>query len=97
MATATVEYINGGVYDLRPDLGWWANWRTRWHNAKDWQVVLLDWEGGPPSIAGDPASRHWTRRGAKRAADWANLSLLPMAAAGRFRYAPMPTRHPEIC
>lgn len=94
---ATVELINGGVYDVRPLAGRWANWRTRWHNAKDWQVVLLDWETGAPIVTGDPIARHWTRYGARKTANWANLTMLPMNASNRFRYMPLPTRHPDAC
>lgn len=97
MAQAVVEYLNGSVYDVRLATRPWATWRNRWHGAKDWQTVLLDWEGGPPMVTGDPISRHWTRRGARRAADYANLHLLPMERASRFRYAVLPTRHPEVC
>lgn len=97
VTAAQVELVHGRVYDIRLNSGRWATWRTRWHNAKDWQVVLLDWEGGPPMVTGDPISRHWTRRGAKRASNWANLTLLPMSASGRFRYAVLPTRHPDAC
>ena len=97
MTAAQVELVHGRIYDIRLNSGRWATWRTRWHNAKDWQVVLMDWEGGPPLVCGDPISRHWTRRGAKKASDYANLTMLPMSSSNRFRYAVVPTRHPDAC
>jgi hypothetical protein len=66
-----------------------------WSDTKTWQAVLLDWQSGLPMVVGDPVSRHWTRWGARRAADWHNLRVLPMEVSARLRYAVMPTRHPQ--
>ena len=81
---------------------WYAT--TRWRSlravladAKPWQTVLVAWDTGMPVVCGDPVSRHWTRRGARRAAEWSNLyTLLPMGVATRLRYMPLPTRAPSI-
>jgi hypothetical protein len=65
-------------------------------DVKAWQTVLLDWGSQVPMVVGDPISRHWTRWGARRSADWYNLRVLPMLAANRYRYAALPTRHPAV-
>lgn len=73
----------------------WAEWRAALAGAKGWQAVLVDWGNGAPLVLGDPASRHWTRWSARRAADWANLRVLPVGlGGGHLRYMAMPTRHP---
>lgn len=74
---------------------WWVGLRAAVANTKSWQAVLVDWSNGAPMVLGDPASRHWTRWSARRAADWANLRVLPVGlGGGSLRYMAMPTRHP---
>lgn len=72
-----------------------ARARAAISGAKPWQAVLVDWSNGAPMVLGDATSRHWTRWGARRAADWANLRVLPVGlVGGLLRYMALPTRHP---
>lgn len=97
MTTVTFEQLLGDIPAAPVSRPRARGLRAVIADAKPWQAVLVDWASGVPMTMGDPSSRHWTRWGARRAADWANLRVLPTGiCGGLLRYAALPTRHPSV-